>query len=149
MGLKILSIFLVLSVHSGFQVNLKSLEIHRKNENLIKHDHLVVKYPQLPSASSRVRIMRRQLFLIPQIGFVAACVTAIVTYVYFHIDEIREKQRTVIESTMNEQSVNVRNAQDTQKKAIENAKRQQALNIERARLVTEEARRRAEDLKPK
>ena len=37
--------------------------------------------------------MRRNIFVAPQIAFIASCVAAVVAYAALNMDEIREKQK--------------------------------------------------------
>lgn len=72
-------------------------------------------------------------------AFAATCAGAVIAYVYFNIDSVREQQKIAVDKAMNEQSVNIKSAQDSQKAAIENARRQQE---EAIRKIAEDAKRR-------
>ena len=71
---------------------------------------------------------RRQteLNVFPQAVFAAGCAGAVIAYVYFNIDSIKEQQRVAIDKAMSEQSTNIKSAQEQQRQAIEKAQREQA-----------------------
>jgi hypothetical protein len=71
------------------------------------------------------------LQFVPQIAFVAACAGAVFWYVFTHIDEIRERQRVVIEQTMDQQSRDINDAQSTQRRKIEEARKKQEAAIQK------------------
>jgi hypothetical protein len=72
-----------------------------------------------------------QMLILPQITFVASCVAAIVAYIYFNIDEIREKQKIAVDKAMIQQSSDIKSAQDSQRAAIEKAQALQREAIEK------------------
>lgn len=139
-GLLSINGFLASSRYPTSFVTLKQIElprIHNQNQPVV-------------TKNSKTSL---SLFLGPQIGFIGSIVAAIVTYIYFNIDQIKEKQRIAIDAAMTEQSVQVQSAKDSQRLAIEKAKKEQEMNLLKAKQNAEDARRRAEEvankLKPK
>lgn len=63
--------------------------------------------------------------------FAAGCAGAVIAYVYFNIDSIKEQQRAAIDKAMSEQATNIKTAQEKQREAIEKAQREQAEAIRR------------------
>lgn len=79
--------------------------------------------------SSRTNFSKLQVFLAPQIIFAAGCAFAVFNYVYNNIDSIMEKQKVVIEKTINDQNTRVKSVQEQQKEAILKAQKLQQDNI--------------------
>lgn len=82
-GLLSINGFLASSRYPASFVTLKQIElprIHNQNQPIV-------------TKNSKTSL---SLFLGPQIGFIGSIVAAIVTYVYFNIDQIKEKQVCVI-----------------------------------------------------
>ncbi len=86
--------------------------------------------------AKRATVTRRELFpaLVP-----IASAAAIIAYIYFNIDEIKEKQKVATEIAMTEQRDNISKAQKQQQEAIEKARRQQEAALKN---IAEEARNR-------
>ena len=85
------------------------------------------------SPNWRLRAQRRstELNFLPQAMFAAGCAGAVIAYVYFNIDSIKEQQRVAIDKAMSEQATNIKTAQEKQREAIEKAQREQAEAIRR------------------
>lgn len=88
---------------------------------------------------SSEKLMRRDVFLAPQIAFVASCVAAVVAYAVLNIDEIREKQKIATDKAVAEQTTNIRSAVDSQKAAIEKARLSQEAAVANAKKAADVA----------
>lgn len=99
--------------------------------------------PSLAKLRPKTSSSALQMLMLPQIGFVATCVAAIVTYIYLNIDEIKQKQQSTIDKAMVQQSTTIKDVQEAQRIAIEKARLQQQENTIRAQKMAEEARKRA------
>eukprot|EP01041_Mallomonas_annulata_P012753 gene12753-26859_t len=100
--------------------------------------------------SNQIKIVNKgsttlQMFLLPQIGFVATCVGTIVAYIYFNIDDIRNKQNIAIGKAITQQTNDIKSAQDLQKQAIESAMKKQQESILKGKQAADEAKRRADE----
>ena len=88
------------------------------------------------SKKYKAEIIRRDFL---PAAFAATCAGAVIAYVYFNIDDIKEKQKLATDRAMQEQTVNIQNAQDSQRKAIEAAQLKQQ---EAIRKIAEDAAKR-------
>ena len=89
-----------------------------------------------PTSTWRPRTGRSsstELYIFPQAVFAAGCAGAVIAYVYFNIDSIKEQQRVAIDKAMSEQATSIKSAQDQQRQAIEKAQREQAEAIRKIR----------------
>lgn len=82
----------------------------------------------------------------PQLFFVATIVGSIIAYIGANIEEIKMKQQGAVDKAMLQQKTDINAAQEGQKAAIKKAQEQQAAN---ARRIADEARARADALRPK
>lgn len=80
--------------------------------------------------------MAREVFLVPQTMFIASCVAGVVSYVYFNIDSIREKQAIAVNKTMAQQASDLKSAQESQRDAIKKAQEEQQRKIREAQEKT-------------
>lgn len=76
---------------------------------------------------------KTELYFLPQAVFAAGCAGAVIAYVYFNIDSIKEQQRVAIDKAMSEQSTSIKTAQEQQRQAIEKAQREQEEAIRKIR----------------
>lgn len=142
MILPIFFLFLAfLTFSCGFRLSGGCSTNFQAHQRTLLERRLVTPTHQTTALKHRRDILKRDMFLAPQIAFAASCAGAVFAYVYFNIDEIKEKQRIATDRVKVEQTVNIRTAQDAQRDAIEKAQRDQAENI---RKIQDDARRRAE-----
>ena len=111
--IRLLSLSLIVSFkyHSSSSIN--SIKFYRSNSN----SNSINKSPNyLYKTNIRSnKLTQHNLFLAPQIAFVASCVAAVVTYVALNIDDIKEKQKIATDKAMVEQTTNIKSAVDSQK----------------------------------
>ena len=88
-----------------------SIKFYRNNGNSM---HKIPNYSYKPVIRSN-NPTRHNLFLAPQVAFVASCVAAVVTYVALNIDTIKEQQKVATDKAIAEQSANVKSAIDSQR----------------------------------
>ena len=135
-----LNFFLILCnvgvISDAFKLPRSYFLIQKKNDGIIDKE--------LSKSNIRTSTALKML-LIPQIGFIATCVGTVVAYIYFNIDDIRNKQKIVIEKTMTEQTNVINSAQEKQRAAIEKIKKEQEDNVLKAKQNAEEAKRRADE----
>jgi len=117
--LLLLSLSLIVSFKyhssSSSSSSINSIKFYRSNSN--SNSNSINKSPNyLYKTNIRSnKLTQHNLFLAPQIAFVASCVAAVVTYVALNIDDIKEKQKIATDKAMVEQTTNIKSAVDSQK----------------------------------
>ena len=83
----------------------------------------------VPTRIQRSSLINLNMLIGIQGIFAAGCALSVFLYALFNIDEIKAKQKIVIERAQSEQSSNIKSAQDSQREAIRLAQEKQAAAI--------------------
>lgn len=83
----------------------------------------------ISNRQDRSKQLMKRNFIAPLIA--TTCAVSVFLYVFFNIDEIREKQKIATENAIKEQNKTISSAQEEQRRKIEKIKKQQQEAIDR------------------